>query len=74
MAYVLGFWRLLADAGALQAFPIHQGLFSHWQVWLPVAAVFHYVTVKLNHYGRAGEFRWPRLPWRVADSPSGRTR
>jgi hypothetical protein len=72
MAYVLGFWRLLSDIGVLKAFPIEQGLFSHWQVWLPFAGLLHYVTVKLEHYGRDGAFRWPKLPWRVAPSASSR--
>ncbi len=37
MAYVLAFWRLAADVGmAREGAP--QGFFSHWQLWIAIAA------------------------------------
>src|SRR3954466_12463151 len=37
MAYVLAFWRLAADLGMARD-GSSQGLFSHWQLWLMIAA------------------------------------
>ncbi len=37
IAMVLGLWRLTADVGWTQTFPISTGLFSHWQVWIALA-------------------------------------
>ncbi len=37
MAYVLAFWRLAADVGMARD-GAQQGFFSHWQVWLMIAA------------------------------------
>ena len=37
MAYVLAFWRLAADLGMAQD-SAPQGFFSHWQLWIAVAA------------------------------------
>jgi hypothetical protein len=36
MAYVLAFWRLAADLGMAREAP--QGFFSHWQLWIAIAA------------------------------------
>src|SRR5271165_5761174 len=60
MAYVLGIWRLASDLGMAGAFTI-TGLFSHWQVWLAVAALLHIGSSSLNRYGRGGTLRVPRL-------------
>ena len=59
MAYVLGFWRLASDIGVTREFAI-RGLFSHWQVWIFMAAILHIAATVLNRYGRAGEFHLPR--------------
>jgi len=59
MAYVLGFWRLAADIGVAGEFGI-TGLFSHWQVWILIAAVLHLCGYVLGRYGRGGELRVPR--------------
>jgi hypothetical protein len=59
MAYVLGFWRLAADIGVAGEFGI-TGLFSHWQIWILIAAVLHLSGYVLNRYGRGGELRVPR--------------
>jgi hypothetical protein len=54
LAFVLGGWRLLSDLGATTAFPITQGAFSHWQVWLALGGVTQTISVLLNRYGRVG--------------------
>jgi hypothetical protein len=78
MAYVLGFWRLASDIGVTSEFAF-AGLFSHWQVWIALAAALHISATVLNRYGRGGEFHWPRglmihfgaaPPPSPADSPS----
>lgn len=60
MAYVLGFWRLASDMGLAGEFPF-AGLFSHWQVWLPLAALLHIGATSLKKYGQGGELNVPRL-------------
>lgn len=37
IALVLGLWRITADLGWTEAFPISAGFFSHWQVWIALA-------------------------------------
>lgn len=45
MAYVLAFWRLAADLGmARDNSP--EGLFSHWQLWIALAAALHLAARK----------------------------
>jgi hypothetical protein len=51
MAFVLAFWRLAADLKATGAFPISDGLFSHWQVWLVGAVMLQSCAMGLNRYG-----------------------
>ncbi|HEY6391688.1 MAG TPA: hypothetical protein VIX89_10445 [Bryobacteraceae bacterium] len=52
-ACVLAFWRLTADFKATGAFPIANGLFSHWQVWLAGAATLQAASILLNRYGNS---------------------
>ena len=52
MACVLAFWRLAADLNATGQFPIPSGLFSHWQVWLTLAASLQFCATQLNRYGK----------------------
>src|SRR5271169_3805386 len=52
MACVLAFWRLAADINATGQFPIPSGLFSHWQVWLTLAASLQFCATMLNRYGK----------------------
>ena len=52
MACVLAFWRLAADLNATGQFPIPNGLFSHWQVWLTLAASLQFCATLLNRYGK----------------------
>jgi hypothetical protein len=58
MACVLTFWRLAADLNFTGQFPITDGLFSHWQVWVTVAAGLQFSAILLNRYGK----REPVLP------------
>ena len=60
MAYILGVWRLASDLGMAGAFTI-SGLFSHWQVWIAMAALLHIASASLNRYGRGGTLKGPRL-------------
>jgi hypothetical protein len=52
MACVLTLWRLAADLSFTGQFPITDGLFSHWQVWLTVAATLQFSAILLNRYGK----------------------
>jgi hypothetical protein len=37
VALVMGLWRLTADMGWTETFPISSGFFSHWIVWIALA-------------------------------------
>jgi|SRR5580658_5227877 hypothetical protein len=37
VASVMGLWRLTADLGWTESFPISTGFFSHWLVWIVLA-------------------------------------
>jgi len=37
LALIVGLWRLSEDLGWTGAFPVSQGFFSHWQVWIALA-------------------------------------
>ena len=37
VAFVMGLWRLTADLGWTETFPIAAGFFSHWLVWIALA-------------------------------------
>src|ERR1700686_1790385 len=52
MACALAFWRLAADLNATGQFPIPNGLFSHWQVWLTLAGSLQFCATLLNRYGK----------------------
>jgi hypothetical protein len=53
MACVLAFWRLTADFKVTNQFPITDGLFSHWQVWVTGATALQLCAVVLNRYGNS---------------------
>ena len=55
LAAVLGLWRLAADLRWTASFAIHDGLFSHWQVWLAFAALLQAVSRLLNRYAHADD-------------------
>lgn len=59
MALVLAFWRVAADLGWSGEFAIADGIFSHWQVWIAMAAVIEGVSIALARYGRGGGERTP---------------
>lgn len=47
MAYVLAFWRLAADLGMARE-SSSQGLFSHWQLWIALAAALQLAARNLQ--------------------------
>jgi hypothetical protein len=53
MAYVLVGWKVAAELEAAGQFPITEGLFSHWQVWMVAAGTLHAAAVFLNRYGKS---------------------
>ncbi len=53
MASVLALWRLAADLKITGAFPISEGLFSHWQTWLAATLLLQGGAILLNRYGKA---------------------
>lgn len=52
---VMALWRIGADINMASEFPIAEGAWSHWQMWMAAAAISHLATVLLNRYGRTGE-------------------
>ena len=69
MACALALWRLGADMGMVGAFPIVQGLFSHWQVWFVVASTLQAVSLALSRYGNA-----ETVMMQPADRPAAQTK
>ena len=59
MAYVLGFWRFAADLGFANPFAASTSTLSHWQVWIPAAALLHIAARMLDRYGRGDDLRFP---------------
>jgi hypothetical protein len=55
MALVLAVWPLAADLKFAGAFPIDQGVFSHWQVWMVLACGLQSMAMALNRVGKTGE-------------------
>jgi hypothetical protein len=60
MALALACWRLAADLRFTGGFPITEGLFSHWLVWLAVAASLEGLGIYLHRYGVAPPRRQER--------------
>lgn len=60
MAYVLGFWRLASDMGLAGEFGF-SGVFSHWQIWIPMGALVQFTAGVLNKYAKGGELNVPRI-------------
>lgn len=55
MMFVMAMWRIGADVGVATEFPIVEGVWQHWQMWIAAAAMSHLVSVLLNRYGRDGD-------------------
>jgi hypothetical protein len=68
MTYVIGFWRLASDMGLAGEFPF-SGIFSHWQIWLPMAAAVHFGATTLKKYGQGAEVNVPRILMLPSFSP-----
>jgi hypothetical protein len=50
VAFTLALWNIAADLRWLGEFFISRGLFSHWQVWLILAATLLLVARLLDRY------------------------
>ncbi len=55
MMFVMAAWRIGSDIQLATEFPINQGLWSHWHVWIAAALLSHLTSVLLNRYGKTGE-------------------
>ena len=55
MALVLAIWPLAAALKFTGAFPIDEGVFSHWQVWLVMACALQFIAVTLNRIAKPGK-------------------
>ena len=59
VAGTLGLWRLAADLDWTETFPISNGFFSHWQVWIAIAIGLktgaYFLTSKTGHNGKTSE-------------------
>jgi len=51
VAFTVSFWGFTAEFRWSSGFFITAGLFSHWQVWLALAAVFLLLARLLSSYG-----------------------
>lgn len=65
-AWVLALWRLGSDLRFTSDFAITTGLFSHWQVWLVIAAGLHALVIALDRYGVKPQ---PGIPQPKATTP-----
>ncbi len=55
MMFVMAMWRIASDIQLATEFPINEGVWSHWQVWIASAFLSHLTSVILNRYGKTGE-------------------
>jgi hypothetical protein len=53
LALVFAIWRFTADIGWTAAFPIQDGFFSHWQVWMALAIALRFAASSLPRRVRA---------------------
>jgi hypothetical protein len=51
MAFALGLWRVASDMSIAGEFPIRDGVFSHWQVWIAGGFAVELCAFLLNRYG-----------------------
>jgi len=50
MALVLALWKLAADLRFTAEFPIGDGLFSHWQIWMAAGISLQSCAIVLSRY------------------------
>ena len=55
LASVLALWRIAADLSWAGKFAITSGVFSHWQVWMVVAALLQACSRMLARYGKSDD-------------------
>ncbi|MBZ5607800.1 MAG: hypothetical protein LAP38_06060 [Acidobacteriia bacterium] len=53
LALVFALWRFSSDIGWTEAFPIPDGFFSHWQVWIALAAGLRFAASSLQRRASA---------------------
>ena len=51
-SFILGVWILCSDMGWAGAFPLTQGFFSHWQIWMALGICTQLAAFRLSR-GRA---------------------
>ncbi len=54
IAFSMSFWIIASDLRWTGDFFMTSGLFSHWQIWLGLAAVLLLLSRLLDHYARQG--------------------
>jgi DMSO/TMAO reductase YedYZ heme-binding membrane subunit len=55
VAAVIAAWRIGSDIGLTGQFAFTDGVFSHWQIWIAIAAVLQFAASLLNRYARQRE-------------------
>ena len=50
VALALGLWCIGATLGSTQAFPVSDGMFSHWQVWMVLAVLVKTTATMLARF------------------------
>ena len=56
-SFLMCAWRWAYELSWVGRFPASKGLFSHWQMWFLLGAVWQTATVKLWRYGAAPQPR-----------------
>ncbi len=68
VALAMAFWRVGADLNLTGQFVISGGLFSHWQVWLGIAALLQGAASLLGRYARRSGSSSPGKGYRGRDA------
>ncbi|MCS7024737.1 MAG: hypothetical protein NZV14_08035 [Bryobacteraceae bacterium] len=55
VSLALAAWRLGSDIGITGEFVIAEGILSHWQVWVALAALLQFASSFLTRYARRGK-------------------
>jgi DMSO/TMAO reductase YedYZ heme-binding membrane subunit len=55
VAAVIAVWRIGSDIGLTGQFAFTDGVFSHWQIWIAIAAILQFAASLLNRYASQRE-------------------
>jgi len=55
VAAAIAMWRIGSDIGLTGKFAFTEGMFSHWQVWIAMAASLQFAASVLNRYAKQRE-------------------